>query len=134
MAKFLDAAGVEALWANVKAGDTAAIAAAIAGAGKVATGSYTGTNKSGKSYPTSLTLDFEPKAVFVFGTNGSKYQIGIFGTVMGAGSNQHEAPNYDVTLSTCISSVSGNTISWYGGSAARQMNASGYTYHWVAIG
>ena len=58
---FLDETGLAELWSLVKAED----AEVLASCAKIVHGSYTGGNKSGSSYPNSLTFGFEPKVVFV---------------------------------------------------------------------
>ena len=46
--------------------DNAKIDAALAGAAKIATGSYTGTGEYGSAHPTTLTFAFAPKAIILW--------------------------------------------------------------------
>ena len=91
---------------------------------KVITGSYVGTGTNGKNNPNSITFDFEPKLVILQG-------YGTATMIRGAS----EAVYYTTTNHHLILTWSGNVLSWYcSDNATRQFNASGETYHWVAIG
>ena len=91
---------------------------------KIYTGSYVGTGTSGENNPNTLTFPFEPKAVFVcesFATDtGNPDTILYFGQPGSTGSAEF--------------SVSGNTFEWFSTSASHQLNNSGETYYYVAIG
>lgn len=104
---------------------------------RIATGSYTGTGTYGKSNPNSLTFDFEPKLLIVGqrarglharGNSNRWYDsvIWIFG--------QEFAEVYSDTGAEVYFSVSGNTISWYGTTAANQLNYGSAEYIYFAIG
>lgn len=113
--------------------------ATLSGAAKIATGSYTGTGTYGASNPNSLTFDFEPKLVLVsryglaFRSNGSTsvffnhcflWDAACTSCNITDGSNTHLA----------TFSISGATLSWYTSGAATQLNTSGATYYYAAIG
>ena len=125
----------------------AAIEAAGGGGAKIATGSYTGTGKYGSSNKNKLTFDFVPKFVII---QGSKYysnitadclQIGIL-TQGCTGAFTSEIYAYRSKLDTngnelfgVTVSWSGNAVTWYAGANYQaQLNESGYTYGWIAIG
>ena len=111
-------------------------------AAKIQTGSYTGTGKSGSSNQNSLTFNFTPKIVIIMGTGGQyPASYGAYGLFM------HQHPTYrghrgSGTPFYGLVTWSGNTMSWYcdyDGSGnsdkiAGQLNTTGYTYEWVAIG
>ena len=109
---------------------------------RVETGSYTGTGTYGSSNPNSLTFDFPPKIMGVTG-NGS-FQLGVsaadnrlslveaytesFQFKSGFGTN---VMNYGYGRKT----NGGRTIEWYStNSASNQLNESGSTYYYFAIG
>jgi hypothetical protein len=66
---FLDETGLAELWELIQAEDEEVLSAC----GKVAYGTFTGTNTVGASNPTVMTFDFEPKLVIIVRkkTNGS---------------------------------------------------------------
>ena len=115
---------------------TDAAAAAAAGSAKVAWGSYVGNGNSGnKENATSITLSFEPKLLVVTGggvLNGNNTNVTMF-AVRGSASTIFLAKNAE--LYDANSFWEGNTVSWYTiYSAKNQMNESGTTYYYVAIG
>lgn len=91
---------------------------------QIFTGSYVGTGTYGQSNPNTLTFPFEPKAVFVCESfamdTGNPDTILYFGQPGSTGSAEF--------------SVSGNTFEWFSTSASHQLNNSGETYYYVAIG
>ena len=117
---------------------------------RLATGSYAGTGTYGTSNPNTLTFPFEPKLVIVTGRTNttSDYQsMGIF--VQGA--QWTFGAGAGTALNTTVSSGNnganqitwnGNTISWYtlctattaNYKPAAQLNSSGRTYYYIAIG
>ena len=104
--------------------EQSALAAVTAAAPKIAIGSYVGTDASGSGAPNSLTFDFAPKALFVWG-NAYVAQA-IRGQNM-----QAVSPDKDAT---CTTTWNGNTVQWYAGYPAWQMNYNGKTYCYLAIG
>ena len=100
----------------------------VASNAKVATGSYNGTGTYGAGNPTTINVGFTPKmlllatspltpagSLLAWFTGISKARAGTTGSFA------------DVT-------VSGNSISLSSTDANTQMNTSGYTYYWFAIG
>lgn len=113
---------------------------AIAALPNVATGSYTGNGNVGSSKKNSLTFSFKPKLVIVLGPDA--YGLMIRGNSVGICheiSSSHDASFLAVTWSN-------SGINWYctqhrnypgstdSVAAKDQLNASGKTYYWVAIG
>ena len=97
---------------------------------QVYTGSYVGTGTYGASNPTTLTFPFEPKAVFISGMAGPSWAAArmlrndVYGNIQ-----------VNTTVSTVHTSWDGNSVQWYDTTApASQLNVSGNTYYYVAIG
>ena len=97
---------------------------ALNGKARIQTGSYVGTGTYGPDNPCSLTFEFEPKFVFVFG-KGATLSFNEF--AMGHGGYTY-------------GSLDGNTATWYINGAGSglnkpqlQLNENGVTYGWVAI-
>ena len=92
------------------------------------TGQYTGTGTYGAKYLTSATFPFEP-VLFFFPSElrtlfANALSTGYKNINVGSGSYVYIKKSAD-----------GKTISWYSDeSAARQYNAAGETYNYVAIG
>ena len=105
---------------------------ALAGCGncKIAYGSYVGTGQYGAANPNTLTFDFEPKAMFILGTPNPSIALFMRGCA--------RYWNTGIVISSLGTEWSGNTIRWYSTSsnqgAENQMNISGMTYNYVAIG
>ena len=93
---------------------------------KMAQGTYTGTGQVGSSSPNQLTFDFVPQMLIVCDNEhanpySNRYILWI--GQLGGGSNS-------VTIS-----VDDKTISWYSDSStSEQMNTSGTTYRYMALG
>ena len=106
---------------------------------KIATGSYTGTGTYGSSNPNSLTFDFKPKLVII---SAESLIIGYGSTLtqpdwkLWIGQpNAYVGYNKGNVKDTY--KVEGNKFSWYNsnyGSATMQLNYSGQTYYYIAIG
>ena len=100
---------------------------------QIATGSYIGTGTYGENNPNSLTFPFEPKVVFI--QRSAAGQDGGYAWVRNASSDKSCNYNSDYHPATCSLTWSGNTLSWYYSvNAGYQLNTSGTTYHYVAIG
>lgn len=120
----------------------------LGGGARIEVGSYVGTGTQGSANPTSLTFNFVPKMVIV--TEQGRYGFALDGTFGsyslfwipgitycnpgGSGSSSYaDAQKNKITLS-------GKTLSWYrdsnssNGNASHQLNASGQTYQWIALG
>ena len=106
---------------------------------KIETGSYTGTGTYGSANPNSLTFDFEPKLVII---SSESLTIGYGSTItqpdwkLWIGQpNAYVGYNNGNVKDTY--KVEGNKFSWYNlsyGSATMQLNYSGKTYYYIAIG
>nr|DAU90719.1 MAG TPA: hypothetical protein [Caudoviricetes sp.] len=108
------------------------------GAGaRIATGSYTGTGTYGASNPNSLTFEFEPKIIYIKGTddynmvpaggfiwvNPSTDGIGYYGGGSSSGAWGHVVITW------------GKTVTWYSkDSYLYQINWEGKSYTYFAIG
>lgn len=105
----------------------------------IATGSYTGTGTYGSSHPNSLTFGFVPKLVII---SAESLTIGYGNTLtqpdwkLWIGQpNAYVGYNKGNVKDTY--KVEGNKFSWYNsnyGSATMQLNYSGQTYYYIAIG
>lgn len=108
---------------------------------QIATGSYTGTGTYGISNPCSLTFEFAPKMIMIFGkldnADNAYFGFWIQGSsgmpifISRAGSSSDGGVSYGQNAS-----LSENTFSWYNrfGSAQISLNASGQLYSYIAIG
>ena len=114
-----------------------------AGNCKSATGSYVGTGSYGINNPNVIQFNFEPQMVIVYtvpyyGPHAcTAYTGGAFSTthqVFLSGGNRFYV--YDGGESSTYFTLNGGTLSWYttGEKANHQMNGSGTTYHYIAIG
>ena len=109
---------------------------------RIATGSYKGTGKYGSSNPNSLTFDFVPKIVIIREVNNGRMAI----MPTHGWSSSYTAKAYQVMGHTTanlspaynMGKISGKTISWYwnstGSQSLDQLNESGATYYYTAIG
>lgn len=95
-----------------------------------ARGSYIGTGTHGSGTTNSLQLPFAPSLLLIYGEASSA----MTGPYMWG--NAHFYVANGASIADNIVSCSGNVISWYtdGGTAALQLNESGITYNWIAIG
>ena len=112
----------------------AALAAIASNSVRCATGSYTGKNLSGSSNPCTLTFDFVPKLLVVF---GSFNELGIRGCIIipglgGIGADGTSANN-GVDVHGVMSTLNGTTVTWYSNRVGAQAN-SPHTYHYVVLG
>lgn len=105
----------------------------IVGGVQIATGSYTGTGTYGASDPNTLTFEFEPKFLMV--TSGGYYHlISIYGDTTTYLDDPSSSAHYNDTISW-----EGKTVSWYNSGKSStapeaQLNISGKTYYYFAIG
>lgn len=111
---------------------------------RIVTGSYVGTGTYGAINPNTLTFDFEPKVVFIFGyartTNNGGEKSRLTALVNPYGSYAHA---FD-TMHTGVVSWNDKTVSWYSintGSSQyesytswQQLNKTDATYYYIAIG
>lgn len=102
---------------------------------KVEAGSYVGTGTYGESNPNSLTFDFTPKAVFIFGTKAPNNTGASMMYFWGADSFTLILSGLSGAEPSGTASVSGNTMSWYDTREAYyQCNKSSRTYNYLALG
>ena len=113
---------------------------------KIATGSYVGTGKYGASNKNSLTFAFEPKLLIIFEQNDADNGCGA--TMIYGATHYSTVPRASSGLMLHHSNVvewSGNTVSWYNrinetngwdvsNCILYQLNISGSTYRYIAIG
>ena len=124
-----------------------------AGQVRVAAGTYEGTGIYGYQTPCTLTFDFEPKLVmvyeedmgFLFGDYGSNAMVS---NLILAPKGAVKARRYTYTTYPSAIAIydcfawSGNSFSWYSytnaaghtESARTQLNETGKTYHYFAVG
>ena len=130
----------------VNASKTAEFAAS--GIARIATGSYVGDGKYGEANPNTLTFDFPPKAIMIYG-NVRDYtdSKGKYTVIALCDSGEYRCHTNAANNTYGIMSVSGNTVSWYTTNIrdahveenaplvpCSQMNGEGETYHYVAFG
>lgn len=112
------------------------LAAIASGRSKIESGTYSGTGVYGSGNANSITFGFTPKLVIIRTTGTSNYNQMVAPYIYG---NTEFLVGTGTTATQWrrqVASVSGNTLTWYsdGGNAASQLNASGKTYYWTAIG
>ena len=112
----------------------AALGDAIAAAPKIAVGSYTGSGSCGASSPRTLTFAFQPKLVIVVENSWDYLKAGtalISGQSLSAGIGG--GTNSGACLSLTVS-WSGNSVTWYGPSAEKQLDIENCEYFYCAVG
>lgn len=112
------------------------LALIASGRAQIETGSYVGTGTKGESNPNTLTFGFEPKMVLIVSDTGSVNRNALIAPYLW---NAH----YMWTGSDISSgyyarntvTINGNSMSWWTSTNdTGQLNASGKTYYWTAIG
>ena len=112
----------------------AALGEAIAAAPKIAVGSYTGSGSCGASSPRTLTFAFQPKLVIIVENSWDYLKAGtalISGQSLSAGIGG--GTNSGACLSLTVS-WSGNSVTWYGPSAEKQLDIENCEYFYCAVG
>ena len=113
---------------------------------RIATGSYTGTGTYGSSNPNSLTFEFEPKFIWLYGQMYNErwghlnYNLG-YCTVVATDTlttqfvgNRGFYQVGDYNTMYAKKSADGKNVQWYvTQNAEGQYNAIGYTYYYLAI-
>ena len=111
---------------------------------QIATGSYMGTGTYGNSNPNTLTFNFKPKYVLIYGTLTSG-RNGITGYVFPClfltnVYTQYAYISNSITNEYSWAKVNENTLSWYSSvdnasnAQNQQANNNNYTYYYIAIG
>lgn len=116
----------------IPAGTTIEYLGKLGDKARVQFGSYVGTGTYGSSNPNTLTFDFVPKMVFVWGFGNSSgnslyYQFMFYGenytsVYIGDGNDRSTKVSWD-----------SKTVSWYTGDRYKQLNESSRTYRFFAI-
>lgn len=104
---------------------------------RVYTGTYTGTGTSGSGNPCSVRTSFEPILVFIQAAAASTATSGYWvNSAPGQSSQGNMIVNNNGAVSLCPVTwdAEAMTLSWYGTSAAAQLNASGTVYGIIALG
>jgi len=97
---------------------------------RVVSGTYAGNGRSGNNNMNKLEFNFTPLLVIVTPQGGTSYQTPAIMVRPATSTSEFQLQgHYDATLSWANSSVS-----WYSDNAAAQLNESGTTYCYVAIG
>lgn len=138
MANYMDEARLEELWGLIKEQDEA-VAALVSARAQIATGTYKGTGKAGESNKKSLTFGFVPKLVFIQSSGTDPHYTGIYisgQAHLGGFTIKASGTGGQINSFCCDASVSGTKLSWYDdySNAYWQLNVSGSTYYYVAIG
>jgi hypothetical protein len=124
---FLDGTGLAELWSLVKAEDAKLAAVDV----KIETGTYSGTDKYGASNPNTLTFGFVPAAVIV-ATKSASSPTGGLAFIAGS---SYGTVKPDQTKATVVLAWSGTSVTWHNTTnSAYQLNNSGTTYSYIAIG
>lgn len=138
--KVLGALGVETF--NGRAGKVTPLAgdytAAMVGAARIVTGSYTGTGTYGVDNANSLTFDFEPQVLILECRHNLEGGVFPFNTVLLRGDEYgYLGTVYSADSFTEVSlplAWDGNTVRWWNMNASLQLNTEGSEYRYVAIG
>ena len=95
---------------------------------KIETGSYVGTGTYGSGGKNSLTFGFVPAILIITADYVNNHYVNSGYIVCNSGGHGGRNGNIEAI-------VDGNTVSWYSGNDAQvQLNTSGLTYKYVAIG
>ena len=100
----------------------------------IASGSYAGTGEAGAEHPNQLTFEFVPKMVVLTVDAGQELENG---TVLVAGQTRSSGMGTSYSGGSCLDlhiTWSGQGLSWYSAKASYQLNKSGQTYRYFAVG
>ena len=113
-----------------------AIGALQSGMLHIASGSYEGTGTCGSGSPTSLSFDFSPRLLIIRAPSSEGKNGNAFGTTLVRGIDFQYNDTYGMYSSYMNVSWGENSVSWYTnmGYPGDQLNESGTTYYYVAIG
>lgn len=131
VAKKAETSTVTALQQSVNS-QIAALSTALGSGGKTARityGTYTGTGTYGSGNPNKLNFDFCPVVVMCHaGSYTPPPAIFLRGATTVANTDSKEPVSFTLSWAS-------NAVTWYEtSSAANQLNTSGTTYHYVAVG
>ena len=111
------------------------------GAARIVTGSYVGNGKCYLPYPNTLTFDFEPKFLWVREDGDNRFSNSTSCQLAVNRGEESSNTTWNAWNHTRKITWDGNTVSWYcetarddAGPVTSQMNKSGTTYRYVAIG
>lgn len=127
---------ISSLITHLSASNPHNITAAMLGAGKIVTGTYSGAGKYGSGNKNSLTFTSQPKLLIVMPiSNSSHADYGGFVALKGVTILRAGGLSDDVINSESqIHLTWGTTVSWYNATNVYfQQNASGWTYTYLAI-
>ena len=100
---------------------------------RIETGSYVGTGTSGQSNPNTLTFSFEPKMLFIKDCAETSY-AGVITPAIYPGESMGVI-NPSGTIRYATVQWGENSVSWFSNDgAAYQLNGSGTTYSYLALG
>ena len=114
--------------------DNRKIEAALNTIPHIATGSYVGSGKYGSTNPNTLNFDFVPKMVAVVANEAQNMKAGtvfISGQTLNPGIGVSNYANSSLSLTVAWE---GRSVSWHVASSSNQLNDSGVTYCYFAIG
>lgn len=107
---------------------------------RIETGSYVGTGKYGSSNPNTLMFGFVPSLVIISYRFNASRVAGVFQGIFtpaiytSAYSDMGYCYSFDSLNTNCFAKISGNTLYWYANTADHQLNMSGQTFSYTAIG
>ena len=101
---------------------------------QIETGSYVGTGGYNVNSPTVLTFGFEPKVVFIADAQSPNDGYKSMALIKDSGYGISIRPSNNAPVTTLRLTWSGNTLSFYANTSNGQLNQSGITYRYVAIG
>ena len=119
--------------------------------GGIVTGTYVSTNEAGEDYPCSLTFDFVPKMLILWGRDAARNDNRTHQAIINLVDATEEFSTKNATMSNVAtdnaglaayyypdtgmnSKVVGTTVYWYHSSRWKQFNFSNYPYAYMAIG
>lgn len=97
---------------------------------RIDSGSYVGAGTYGSGNKTALTFDHAPALVLLYQPGGN-----IWGLLLGGTTRGMLFIGSSVSVLDCAWTADGTGVQWYSGTnAGYQLNSSGTTYHYRAIG
>jgi hypothetical protein len=98
---------------------------------KMAMFQYTGTGAFGPAIPNSVSFDFTPSVIFLFGGGTERLNDSMWASGLSTTPSEGRGPNAD-----CYGYLDhdGHTFCWYADDAQTQRSESGVTYYGIALG